>query len=394
MVLPVLDNARARRLFLDRHGLGTRPAHLGALFDQLAFVQLDSINSVARAHHMIIHARLPGYRPADLDRLMVADRAVFEHWTHDASIIAMKFFLYWRLRFERAAVDLRARWAKDRRAGFSEKIAPVLARIAADGPLCSSDVSQGEARVSGGWWDWHPSKTALEYLWHSGQVAVCHWRGFRKFYDLTERVIPDPARAPAPDTGEIIDWNCQAAIDRLGFATRGEIARFFATVTAKEARDWCARELGAGQLIEIEVEAADGSKRAALARPDVIAAAANAPDPPATVRILSPFDPALRDRARTAQLFGFDYTIEVFVPAAKRQYGYYVFPVLEGDRLIGRIDMKADRKSDCLLVTRFWPETGIAMGKGRVARLGTAVDRCRRLAGVSRAKWAADWLPA
>lgn len=136
-----------------------------------------------------------------------------------------------------------------------------------------------------------------------------------------------------------------------------------------EVRTWVKAALARGKIIEIEVEGAQGSRRRAYARPDVLAQAAAAPEPTTCLRILSPFDPALRDRARAEFLFGFYYRIEVFVPEPKRQYGYYVFPVLEGDRLIGRIDCKSFRDDRTLRVKAFWPEASAKLGTGRVAKL-------------------------
>jgi uncharacterized protein YcaQ len=129
-----------------------------------------------------------------------------------------------------------------------------------------------------------------------------------------------------------------------------------------------------------------------VARPDVLDAAAAAPAPPDRLRILSPFDPALRDRDRAEALFGFFYRIEVFVPEAKRQFGYYVFPVLAGDRLIGRLDAKAFRDEAVLRVRAFWPEARVRMGKGRLARLEAELDRLARFAGCDRVDYLADWL--
>ncbi|MEO0665748.1 MAG: crosslink repair DNA glycosylase YcaQ family protein, partial [Pseudomonadota bacterium] len=133
-----------------------------------------------------------------------------------------------------------------------------------------------------------------------------------------------------------------------------------------------------------DVEGADGSLRPALAAADWEARLEALPDPIPRLRILSPFDPALRDRKRLKRLFGFDFTIEVFVPAAKRQYGYYVFPILEGTRLTGRIDLKADRAADTLRVQGYWLEAGVKLGTGRASRLATELTRIARLAGVSR----------
>ena len=137
---------------------------------------------------------------------------------------------------------------------------------------------------------------------------------------------------------------------------------------------------------------AQGLKEDALARPDLLTRAEEAPPPPTRLRVLSPFDPALRDRNRAERLFGFFYRIEVFVPEAKRQYGYYVFPVLEGARLIGRIDVKADRDGDRLAVRAFWAEAGVKRTQGRLSRLESELDRMAAFAGVSDVTYAVDWL--
>ena len=146
------------------------------------------------------------------------------------------------------------------------------------------------------------------------------------------------------------------------------------------------------KVVEIDVEGADGSLRRSFARPDVFDAAKDAPHPTNAVRVLSPFDPALRDRKRAERLFGFHYRIEIFVPAPKRIYGYYVFPVLQGDRLVGRIDMTCEK--GVLSVKRFWPEVGVKVGKNRLDGLAIAVERSARLAAAEDIQWGVDWLVA
>ena len=396
MTVPHLSNALTRRLFLERHALsGTAPARgsagLAALIERLGFVQLDSIATVERAHHMILFARRPSYKPGDLDHLLERQRALFEHWTHDAAVIPMGFYPYWKLRFARDAAGLRGPWQRWQRQDFLKRTSSVLDHIARHGPVCSADLRGDAPRKAGGWWDWHPDKTALEYLWRSGDLAVTKRVGFQKYYDLSERVIPDALRGVDPDPDQTIEWCCSAALDRLGFATPGELAAFWATVTPAEARAWCHRQAKAGRLIEIAVEGADGTHRHGFARPDVIEAATAAPEPTGRLRVLSPFDPALRDRKRAERLFGFRYRIEVFTPAAQRQYGYYVFPLLEGARLVGRIDMKAHRAEGVLRVTALWPEAGVAWGKGRQARLAVELDRVSRFAGCDRVECLPGW---
>ncbi|MEM0943829.1 MAG: crosslink repair DNA glycosylase YcaQ family protein [Pseudomonadota bacterium] len=388
MSLPRLANETARRLFLDRHGLGAGADRAGllALIEGLGFVQVDSISTVARAHHMILAARSRTYRPKHLARLLERDRSLFEHWTHDASVIPTRFYPHWRLRFRRDAERLMGQWRSWRRDGFEEKFAEVLARVRDGGSVMAREVGEGETRSSGGWWDWHPSKTALEFLWRTGELAVCHREGFQKCFDLTERVIPAEALAPHPTEAETIDWACSEALNRLGFATSGELAAFWDLISPAEAKAWVAERLGQ-EVIEIEIEGADGQPRKCLARPALLDE--TPPEMPGRLRVLSPFDPALRDRKRAERLFGFHYRIEIFVPEAKRRYGYYVFPLLEGTRLVGRIDMK--RQGETLAVRALWPERGVAFGKGRMARLETELARMARFAGSSDLSFAPDW---
>ena len=151
-------------------------------------------------------------------------------------------------------------------------------------------------------------------------------------------------------------------------------------------------ELAAGRLIEVDIEGADGKPRRSLARPDLMEEVASLPPAPNRLRILSPFDPALRDRARAERLFGFFYRIEVFVPEPKRQYGYYVFPVMEGERLIGRIDAKAFRDQGALRVRAYWPEARQTMPKVRLARLKAELARLADFAGCERVEFTEGWL--
>ncbi|SPH24547.1 hypothetical protein DEA8626_03599 [Defluviimonas aquaemixtae] len=398
MNLPVLPNKAARRLFLDRHALIEPPSgpakgdDLLTLIHRLGFVQVDSINTVERAHHMILWSRRQSYRPGNLKRLIEKDRRLFEHWTHDASVIPTEFFRWWKLRFARDGERILSRWSNWQGPEFHNKVEDVRAHVCAGGPVGSGEVGEDEQRGKGGWWEWHPSKTALEFLWRTGELCVCHRRNFAKIYDLTERIYPDAHSCAVPTEAETIDWACNAALDRLGFATSGEIAAFWDLVTPVEAKDWCASARARGDIMEIAVEGADRNPRRCFARPDILKAAAAVPEPAGRIRILSPFDPALRDRNRAERLFGFRYRIEVFVPEAKREYGYYVFPVMEQDRLIGRIDAKCLRSDGALSVAAFWPEQGVSMGKGRFARLDAELARLGQFTGCRDVRYADKWL--
>ena len=382
-----LDNRAARRLFLDRHGLIGSPSHPdpAGLIRELGFVQVDSVNTLARAHDLILWSRRQSWRPTHMDRLM-ARREVFEHWTHDASVIPMRFFPQWRLKFARDRARMDRRWPAWHDNGYAHRFGDVLERIAAEGPVTSAEVGEDEEKRGGGWWEWHPSKAALEYLWRAGELSITRREGFRKVYDLTERVIPPEYLNARMEEAEIVDWACAAALDRLGFATSGELAAFWGLVTPEEAKDWVTRALEAGRVEPIEVECVGGAWRKSVCWPGT----GGGPEPGGRVRVLSPFDPALRDRKRAERLFGFVYRIEIFVPEPKRSYGYYVFPVIEGDGPIGRIDMK--REGGCLAVRAFWPEAGVRMGKGRLARLQTELERIARLGGCGDIRYAEGWL--
>ena len=345
----LISNLAARRIFLSSQGLSAHPGRaldrdgLHRLIHDLGFVQVDSIATVVRAHEQIVFSRNQTFDREDLRKLIEEDRQLFEHWTHDASILPVEFFPYWKHRFVRKEASMRQRWAKWHGEGFDSAFEETMARIRDGGELLAREV-KAQDHKSGGWWEWHLSKTALEFYWHTGKLAISRRENFQKVYDLTERVIPAHARERHVSHEAFVDWACRAALTRLGFATHGEIAAFFALVSPQEAKSWVA--LHRDELEPVDIAPIDGGKaRPAFAFKGLSADSDDWPAPPSRIRVLSPFDPVLRDRDRAERLFGFRYRIEIFVPEAKREYGYYVFPLLEGDRLIGRIDMKADRRA-------------------------------------------------
>ncbi|MFT2211200.1 winged helix-turn-helix domain-containing protein [Rhizobium giardinii] len=393
MAIPV-SNRDARRIFMDKQGLGAAPHRaLGKdglldLIHHIGFVQVDSISTVERAHHQILFSRNQTYRPEHLAALIEKDRALFEHWTHDASIIPSAFFPYWKHRFVRREAKMRENWRKWQGEGFDQAFEETYERIRANGPVMAREV-KAEDHKSGGWWNWHPSKTALEFLWHTGKLSIAARNNFQKIYDLTERVIPKEHYEAEVDHDTFVDWACRQALKRLGFATSGEIAAFFDLVTPQEARQWV--ESHRDELEEAAIETVDGKQRASFAFADGLEALRAPPEPPARLRVLSPFDPLIRDRNRTERLFGFYYRIEVFVPEPKREYGYYVFPLLESDRLVGRIDMKADRKAGTLDVKRVWWERGVRTSSGRMERLEAELARLAKFTGVERVVYLDGW---
>ncbi len=390
----LIPNPRARRLFLDRHALSEAPSGpasgqaLHDLIERIGFVQVDSINTVARAHDMILWSRRQSYRPPALKRLLERDRSLWEHWTHDASILPTRLHGVWQHRFQRDAARLEKNWRSWFREGYEAQFDSILNRIAKDGPVGTADVGEGEVRGKGGWWDWHPSKTALEWLWRTGRLAITRRDGFAKIYDLTERVIPEAHRARVA-AESICDWACRSALQHLGFGTSGEIAAYWNAVSPEATKAWCREALARGEIIEAEVEGALGQRRKVFIFPETLTE--EPPEPTPRLRILSPFDPALRDRDRAEFLFGFFYRIEVFVPEPKRTYGYYVFPVMEGERLVGRIDVKAFREARALRVKAFWPEVGVKLTKARRAKMEAELDRLAGFSGCERVEFLDGW---
>ena len=376
-----IPNRQARCLWLASQGLGdapTGPLDLAAIIHDLGFVQLDSIQVVARAHHHILWSRNQNYREPMLDRLMARDRGVFEHFTHDASVIPMQFLPMWNRQFDRMRAYMdRAGWFK----GLPDATgrAEIKARIAAEGALSTQAFDtkiEGDRQM----WSRPPHKLALDYMWYGGELATCHRVNFTKFYDLSERVFPEELRQKRLSDAEQIDWLCHAALDRMSFGSLGDVQRFWDAVARDEVRDWA----DAAGLVPVEIEAADGTWSGAVAPADIEARLARLGAPTTRLRILNPFDPVIRDRNRLARLFGFEYRVEMFVPAAKRIWGYYVFPILEGDRFVGRIEIKADRRSSVLNVLNFWPEPGVQWSAARHRKLEAELLRLARFVGVKQ----------
>ncbi len=378
--VPTVPVESARRLLLagcllDRTPVKATRATVLATVERLGFVQVDSINTVERAHHLILHARHEGYRPAHLAHHTEGSRRLFEHWTHDASVIRADWRPYWAHRFEKS----RARVASS--AWMRERLGPrwrstmreLLALIEADGPLSTSEVHERRpqrARTGGGWWSWSPEKAALELLWRSGELAITARRGFEKVYDLSERVHgPSPA---APTHDALVEWACREALARLGAATPREVAQFMQAITPVDAARWCRRAALEGEIEAVRLERLGRPAVAGFARADWSRAAARVRID-GSPRLLAPFDPLIRDRDRLAGLFGFEYRFEAFVPAAKRRHGYYTMPVLAGERLVARLDLASERRSGALVVARAWREGGIGSGD--------AMREARRAAG-------------
>jgi uncharacterized protein len=391
MKLHSVKAEEARLLLMGAQGLledperAATPAVLRRLVERMGFVQLDSINVVERAHHLTLASRLDAYKHEHLSRLLEKDRSLFEHWTHDASAVPSKWFAHWKPRFGRERVRIldKSSWWRQRMGDDHGRVVKhVRERIEREGPLRSSDFEHERRGGAAGWWEWKPQKAALEFLWRTGELTVARREAFQKVYDLTERVLPRHSAEPCPTEDEHVEWACSTALERLVVATPKELSEFWAAVDIEAARGWCEGAARECRVVPVTVESLDGSKpRHAYASVDWRRRLERLPAAPARTRLLSPFDPVLRDRARARRLFDFDYRFEAFVPGPKRVHGYYVLPVLEGDRLVARLDPKFERREGTLQVRRVYWEPGVRVTSRRRKGLERAVARLARFVG-------------
>jgi uncharacterized protein YcaQ len=349
--LELLSPAEARRIALAAQGFGARrPSKVTAAqwlktIDRLSLHQIDSVNVLIRAHYLPAFSRLGPYDRSLIDKAAWGarrQRRLFEYWAHEASLLPFDLhpLLRWRMaRADRGEVGWKGLrvFATERRA----EAEAALERIRKEGPSAASDFEEGRSRS--GWWGWGDSKRALEWLFWAGHITTATRRGsFERVYDLTERVIPPEILAlPTPDEGEAHRALIERAARALGVATAPELRDYF-RLGADEAQRAVESLVEAGVLQPVEVP---GWAKLAYLHRD-----ARRPRRLSAQAILAPFDPLVWERTRTLRLFGFHYRIEIYTPADKRQHGYYVLPFLLGDRLVARLDLKADRQAGRLLV--------------------------------------------
>ena len=372
-----ITNTDLRRLWLDVNGLAAPPSgplDVMGTIRALGFLQIDTVRNVARAQDHILWSRNRHYRETMLWPLL-RKRLLFEHFTHDASLIPMEIYPLWQRQFHR--LGEKATCTSWYQSGLAQaEIIAILARIEAEGPL--STHAFDTKRHSTEMWARPPHKKALEQMWYAGVLATAERRNFVKFYDLGARIFPS-LPADGPDAKAAGDRLCDLALDRLALASTGEIKRFWDAVTLDDVRDWARRR----NFVVARVQAADGSWYNSWAAADIAQRITALPSLSSQIRILNPFDPAIRDRKRLKRIFGFEYRNEMFVPQVRRRWGYYVYPLLEGGRFVGRVEAKGARATGRFRVTGFWPEAGVRWGARRTARLQAELDRFARLAGLA-----------
>lgn len=383
-------NTQARHLWLHLQDLLISPKQAGAnhasvdTVRKLGMIQLDSINAVVRAHHHILWSRDSAYREPEYNQMLGTSPVVFEHFSHDAAILPLEIYPYWRRQHARRAKGFNSgTWGKQLAGRSVQK--QILKQIEQTGPMCSRDFAHIHTRKADKTlhpWMRPPHKLALDYLWLKGDLCVSHRQGFIKHYDLTERVIPKDLREQKLSTAQQVDFLCRAALERLGFASAADIQRFYGACDLVEVKRWLNQQ--GEKVLNVQVESHTGAVMPMFALADIPDTLTNLPRPCKRLRILSPFDPLVRDRSRLEKLFGMQYRIEIFTPAAKRKYGYYVYPILEADKLTARIDVRANRKLNTLEVRAWWLEPGVRVSTARSQRLYSELKRLARLAGIEK----------
>jgi len=317
------------------------------IIQRFGYLQLDTVSIAgARSHSIVLQSRLEGFDPNLAEELLQPEEPIFEYWGHEASWIPLELYPTFGFRRE----DFRHHpWWGDLIGEHPEVAKTLKQRIRDEGPLRSLDMEGGGSR---GWWDLKVAKKVATAMWSSGELAIRERRNFQRTYDLTERVIPECWRRETVPRGRAIETLVLRALAGHGWATAGTIAQTFRLKQADVAAALDRLE-ESNDIVPCNLILDGGRMSRGWIRPtDLDLAVRLQGIRPRRDRgvLLSPFDPVLWDRNRVQQLFAFHQMLEIFKPAEKRIYGYYCLPVLAGERLVARYDLKADRKSGAIQV--------------------------------------------
>ena len=366
--------AAIRRLMVGRQAFGSRfrrssEVDVEATIRRLTAVQLDSISAVDRAHRLTISSRVGAFDDATVPRLLGAGR-VFEYWAHEASLLPIELWPFFR-----RAMAGGGHWGAHDRAlrEHADLVEPILERIRAEGPLGSRDF---DGAGIGGMWNWKPAKMVLDALWDNGVLVISGRRNFQRSYDLAERVIPKRwLDAPVPDEAETLQHFALLAVEARGALTETAIREHWRLRGGRARLQPALDELvAAGRLAEVKMD--DGGPPFYTIPGTELD---GAPSPPVLV---CPFDNLVWDRPLLERMFGFKHVLEVYKRESERVYGYYVLPLLAGDRFLGRADLKADRAESVLRIRRFTREPRVRSNVDE--KLERATARLARTLGLER----------
>jgi uncharacterized protein len=375
--------AGARGMLLAAQGLQERPAAPAGKGDLLGCIrrmgglQIDSISVVARSPYLVLWSRLGAYEPRWLDELL-AEGALFEYWSREACFLPIEDYgLYRRRMLECARGDA---FLNDGSEEHREAVARVLERVREGGAVRSAEFERRDGRA-GAWWDWKPEKRALEHLFNAGVLMIARRDGFQRVYDLRERVLPAWDDADTLSAEEARRALALKAVRALGVAPVRWVANYFPgyltrRISRRELVSLLGELVGEGELVKVEVEGWSEPGYAHRDHQELLQQAAEGALGSSVTTLLSPFDPVVGDRQRAEALFGFEYRIETYTPAARRQYGYYTLPILHRGALVGRLDPKAHRREGIFEVKAIHLEPGVAVTEALASELAEALRAC------------------
>jgi uncharacterized protein YcaQ len=372
-----LSNKEARHLILASQGLlqnffGDKKEGTLKVIEHLGYVQIDTISVVERAHHHTIWTRVEDYRKNYLTELVEQDKTAFEYWSHAAAFLPMSDFRFSLVRKHRF-INAEKKWF-----GNKKILKFVYDRIVAEGPLQSKDFE--EKKKKGGWWEWKDTKRALEQLFMEGRLMAAKRQGFQKVYDITERVLPAGVNSIMPTEKEYAGYLIQKVIRSNGLAAPQEIG-YLRTHTKGAVIKLLKEMQEDGEISPVKVQGLSGEIFYTTQQNLNLATRMKIKK---EVKILSPFDNLVIQRSRLKKIFGFDYTIECYVPEAKRKYGYFCLPVLYGDEFVGRMDCKAERSDKVLSVRNIFYEKKFAKEKKLQVGLEKALKKFSKFNGCEK----------
>ena len=398
--LPVISHDHVVRLWLHQQGLTTpraaTPLTRRAFTDHLeraGALQLDSINVLDRAHYLTLWSRFGAYDRAKVDRWVYRDRVAYEYWGHEASVLPISHLPLGRRRmsgFPDPVWQKFTWWQRYQTSTASKR--RVLKRLREEGPLESADfTARAPGKNAGG----PPVASvlgakedtrSLKLLWHAGRVAIRSRRHFRCIYDLAERVYPEVAPALS---AEYADSWLLGGLRGNGIASLRHLDNYFTApgLTAADRRRVIARNLKRGRVVEVRIE---GRREPFFALPEHLDGLAGLAEPVGTT-LICPFDSFLWQRRRAEDLLDFRYRVEIYVPPAKRQYGYYVLPILHDGRLVGRLDPKLHRDRGELEIRAIYLEPGVERDRGLERGLAGAIGNLAEFAAAEQLMMPAGW---
>ncbi|MDX1393803.1 MAG: crosslink repair DNA glycosylase YcaQ family protein [Gemmatimonadota bacterium] len=397
---PRFEKQDVVRLWLHRQGLssprGTESLAPGTFVDHLertGALQLDSVNAVDRAHYLTLWSRYGAFDRGDVDRWVYRDRIAYEYWGHEASILPISHLpigLRRMRRFPPESWTSKSWWER-----FSTSTAStrrVLKRLREEGPLESADFEHQPAELGPDGtpaeaWLQKEDKRTLKLLWHDGRAAVTERRHFRCVYDIADRVYPevDPASGVEYEDSWLL-----TALSGQGVASERHMVNYITgpALRAADRKRVIGRNVAKGRVVEVRVK---GLRGAFYATPEALEEIGAAP-PPAGTTLICPFDSLLWQRKRAEDLLGFEYSLEIYQPAEKRVYGYYVMPILHEGRLVGRIDPKLHRDRGVLEIRAIHTEPDFESSMGFVAGLGDAIESLAEFLGASDIDMPSGWM--